>query len=163
MKINIQNLEHDLIEVDGDLVTTIPDREMRRFYPETSRVHVVLDRFGKDYRVDVNVKTIAHYICDRCLTGFTQTVTIDQRQVYHVGECEIDDQDIINLPANAIEIDLAPVIEEMIRLNHPIKMLCREDCKGICPNCGADLNNEECRCTGEPIDPRWTQLRKLIR
>jgi len=164
MKINIQSLERDLIEVDGEIESPFEDQEMHSAYPEKMNVHVILDKFGKDYRVDVHLETKGHYSCDRCLVRFTKDVIVDQRQIYHVGESKIqDDQEITNLPSNTTEIDLSPVISEMIWLNHPLKMLCKEDCKGLCPDCGADLNKEICSCTDKPGDPRWASLRKLIK
>jgi len=47
-------------------------------------------------------------------------------------------------------------------LSIPMKLLCREDCQGICPGCGANLNQEACRCGEKPGDPRWEKLRELL-
>jgi uncharacterized protein len=164
MKINIQNLEHDLIEVDGEVGSTFPEGEMREAYPDKQRVHIILDHFGKDYRVDVHVKTRGHYVCDRCLTAFTRELAVDQRQIFHIGEERMgDDPEIISLPVNSTELDLTPMIRETIWLNHPLKLLCAEDCKGLCHNCGANLNTEQCSCPENPGDPRWASLRKLIK
>lgn len=58
-------------------------------------------------------------------------------------------------------INLAPVFLDTIILSIPIKPLCKEDCKGLCPICGANLNIEQCGCKKKSIDPRWEQLKKL--
>ncbi|MBQ7217580.1 MAG: DUF177 domain-containing protein, partial [Synergistaceae bacterium] len=58
-------------------------------------------------------------------------------------------------------LDVMPQIEESIYTLIPTKILCREDCKGLCPNCGADLNYGECSCRNENIDPRLEALRNF--
>ncbi len=165
MKINIQSIENKRLEVQGQVETTFLDEEMRRFYPEALKLSAVVDKFGRDYRIDLYVKTKAHYVCDRCLSSFEQNYEESQRQIYQVGEGtlrEVEDE-VIQLPANTTEIDLTSFISEIIYLYHPIKMVCKADCKGICPQCGANLNEEGCNCDSEAIDPRWEALRKLIK
>ncbi len=164
MKINIQNLEQDLLELDADVRADFLDTTIRKFYPNSVAVHVLLDKFGKNYKLDVRLQTKALYICDRCLAEYEAEFSAKQRQVFHIGAQQepVSDQ-IEELPANATEIDLDPYLREIILLNHPVKMLCREDCKGICPECGADLNHEACRCSEAPIDPRWAELKKLLK
>ena len=60
------------------------------------------------------------------------------------------------------EIDLFPYVEQCIYLNKPMKTLCRPDCKGLCPQCGANLNEKECSCDKSPIDPRLAVLADLL-
>jgi uncharacterized protein len=60
------------------------------------------------------------------------------------------------------KIDLDQVAEEQMNLSFPMRMLCREDCKGVCPFCGADLNQIECGCKRNDIDPRLEDLKKLL-
>jgi len=164
MKVNIQSLEDDLVEYDAELDNSFIDHEIKRFYDHPIKMHVVLDKFGKDYRVDIEIDTLATYTCDRCLAEFTNHFKAQQRQLFHVGYQEIaDNEDIILLPESATEIDLSPYLMEMVLLNHPIKMICNEDCKGLCAKCGANLNIESCHCSGDTIDPRWEELRKFIK
>jgi uncharacterized protein len=63
---------------------------------------------------------------------------------------------------NTHEIDLSFGVRESLLLALPMKVLCSEDCKGLCPHCGANLNEESCDCVAETIDPRWAELRKLL-
>ena len=56
---------------------------------------------------------------------------------------------------------LEDVLREQVLLSLPAKTLCREDCKGLCPRCGRDLNSEPCACDTAPADPRWTALSDL--
>lgn len=164
MKINIQNIERDLFEIDEDVDIDFLPEELSSFYPGAARVHVVLDKFSTNYRLKIQASMNAHYVCDRCLIDYTEERIAKQSQIFHLGEAPPDaDADILYLEYGSKEIDLTPLLKEMIVLQHPIKMLCKEDCKGLCPHCGADLNKEQCQCADELTDPRWEKLRKLIK
>jgi uncharacterized protein len=56
---------------------------------------------------------------------------------------------------------LEDVLREQVLLSLPAKTLCREDCKGLCPHCGRNLNSESCTCETVPSDPRWSALSDL--
>lgn len=59
------------------------------------------------------------------------------------------------------EIDLAPAIREQILLQIPSSPLCRDECRGLCPSCGKDLNAGECGCDRTVMDPRWAALKGI--
>ena len=59
-------------------------------------------------------------------------------------------------------IDLAPLVRELSLLSLPTKVLCRPDCQGLCQECGANLNEGDCGCAGDEIDPRLAALRQLL-
>jgi uncharacterized metal-binding protein YceD (DUF177 family) len=61
-------------------------------------------------------------------------------------------------PIRGEHIDLAPLTREALLLNLPLAPLCREDCAGLCPRCGADLNAGPCGCGSDERDPRWAIL-----
>lgn len=163
MKINIQNMDIHPIEVNEEISLEFISPLIREYYPNQASVHVYVEKIKKEFRVHIDLITKGHYVCDRCLDEFDVNFSADIEQQYHQGSGELLDEDIIRIEADAIEIDVDPVISEMMLLNHPQKMLCKEDCKGICPNCGAHLNHEACRCGEKPIDPRWEELRKLLK
>ncbi|HYN22371.1 MAG TPA: DUF177 domain-containing protein, partial [Thermoanaerobaculia bacterium] len=58
-------------------------------------------------------------------------------------------------------LDSAPILLEQLQLNVPMKPLCRPDCRGLCPLCGADLNAGMCSCEERSEDPRWAGLAAL--
>ena len=60
-------------------------------------------------------------------------------------------------------LDLAEAVRQAALLEQPMAPLCRPDCRGLCPNCGADLNAGPCKCPAEPVDDRWAALRALKR
>ena len=59
-------------------------------------------------------------------------------------------------------IDIMPQIQESVYALIPTKVLCKEDCKGLCPNCGMNLNEGSCSCQNENVDPRLEALRNFM-
>jgi uncharacterized protein len=101
--------------------------------------------------------------CRRCLAP----AAIDVKEELHLlfaeeGTPEAEEPDVYPVPARASSLDLRPAIREQWVLAAPTLALCREDCKGLCPRCGADLNLGDCSCA-TTIDPRWNDLRSLRR
>ena len=98
--------------------------------------------------------------CRRCLTGVTEDVSDELHAVFAPsGDTEVDDPDVFDFDPQGRDLDLRPAVRESWLLAVPAFAECREDCKGLCPNCGADLNEGECAC--EPArDSRWDALRK---
>jgi uncharacterized protein len=95
-------------------------------------------------------------ICRRCATAVTGEVRIDVHErfadppVAEVAEDEI-------YPIAEDTIDLGPMVRDVVVLELPMAPLCREDCAGLCPQCGADRNEGPCGCVA-PRDPRWANL-----
>lgn len=89
MKINIQNIEKDLIELDDQETIKFEDEDFSSSYSNPFNIHVIVDKFGKDYRVDINLKSTADYVCDRCLNTFSQPLELSHRQLYHIGGGEV--------------------------------------------------------------------------
>jgi uncharacterized protein len=83
--------------------------------------------------VDVTLDTSICFVCSRCLSEFESVLNKNLRFNYSVSKLEQ-------------VIDLDPDIREEIILDYPIKPLCRPDCKGLCPKCGKNLNEEQCAC-----------------
>lgn len=99
--------------------------------------------------------------CRRCLTD-TQVHVQDESHVIFAeeGSDETDDPDVQVLDERSTVIDLRPTVREQWLLNAPRFALCRENCQGICPTCGKDLNEGPCECP-PARDSRWEALRKV--
>ena len=164
MKLYVQNLKQGITETRDDIIPDFLPEELSEFYPDSFSVYALIDKFERDVRVKVEFSTHVRYKCDRCLETFQKEVRGSFEQIYTMGGREVTDNiEIMQLSADTKEIDISPLLREAVLLNHPIKMLCSTECKGICPNCGVDLNKDECRCGEGQIDPRWEELRKLIK
>ena len=110
-------------------------------------------------RLTADVDTTLSCVCDRCGTAFEKPFHLTiERMLAETVEDE-DNDDILLLDDGAFDLD--ELAREAFILGMDTKTLCREDCKGLCDRCGANLNFEECRCKKE-IDPRWAALQKLL-
>jgi uncharacterized protein len=101
--------------------------------------------------------------CRRCLSEAHAHVEDESHIIYaEPSETTDDDPDVYPLDPADRELDLRPAIREEWLLAQPRYVLCREDCKGLCPRCGKDLNEGPCDCAPQ-TDSRWDSLRKAER
>lgn len=105
-----------------------------------------VSNIGGAYMVDGRISGGFKAHCDRCLKEFQSDFDLALTRVFaETGyEPALEDSDIE--PLSGLEIDLGPHIREEVVLSMPIRLLCEEGCRGICPGCGVDLNNGECIC-----------------
>lgn len=103
--------------------------------------------------------------CARCLADVTEHRTFrvektvaDEKGLFHIEDRENDDY--VQIRDGKLDLD-APICDEIL-LSFPMRILCRADCKGLCAGCGANLNEEDCRCTKKEIDPRFAALAALL-
>jgi len=123
---------------------------------------------GNEVFVNGHVETRAQVECDRCLKTVDLPVSADFALEYITGDdyessavAELTEAEMSVAVFDGKGIDVDEVVKEQILLAVPTRMLCREDCKGICPECGKDLNTGECQCVKDDIDPRWAALKNL--
>lgn len=98
--------------------------------------------------------------CVRCLTPFDQplTVVFDDLFVYPPSRAN---EPLLAIPETGL-LDLTPLAREYFLLDMPLRPLCRPECRGLCPECGADWNNTECEHVSSAVDPRLQGLRALL-
>jgi uncharacterized protein len=77
------------------------------------------------------------------------------------GEHELEEEDLGVVHVEGETFDTGPLLREQLQLGVPMKPLCREDCRGLCPQCGADRNRGDCDCKDDWVDPRWAALADL--
>ena len=95
--------------------------------------------------------------CRRCLAPVRGEVTAEFRELF-----EEESREGESYPLKGDRIDLAPLAREALLLGLPLAPLCRDDCHGLCPSCGADLNLGPCGCPTDDRDPRWRTLDRLL-
>lgn len=107
------------------------------------------------------VSTRIHGICDRCAGAFERETSfpIDAVLVQELSSEEDEDEGVFTLVGDSA--DLEEIVRTVFVLNLDSKLLCREDCKGLCPRCGKNLNQGPCGCRKEP-DPRLAALAQLL-
>ncbi len=128
---------------------------------------VAVTRSVNRYTIEARVKGIVRVECNRCLEPFelpletSVTVIVNRGEASPPVEDEVDD--VVSVPLSGeASFDLFPRVRESLILEMPIKLLCREDCKGVCVKCGANLNAGECGCDARTGDPRWGALKKFL-
>jgi uncharacterized protein len=165
MKINIQNLkdgQHFFEFEKSSAELGIEDTDM---FASTIRVESNVDKRKSAVVVFSKAKTKANYVCDRCLTQFSEPVNEKFTIFFTTDQTYLDSEDneqVQLIGAHTREIDLGSGVRESILLAVPMKHVCSKDCKGLCPSCGINLNKNSCRCVHETVDPRWEVLKKLV-
>jgi uncharacterized protein len=130
-------------------------------------VSATLKRIRQTLYLEGNLRTEVEMDCSRCLEAarlpisapFKYILTPAQTEPPEEQELNAEDLDFIYYQDDLIDLD--PLVAEQILLQIPMKILCREDCKGLCPHCGISLNQHSCQCHAERIDSRLTVLKKL--
>jgi uncharacterized protein len=99
--------------------------------------------------------------CRRCLRPVEGRLHTDVRELYRPRKGAADDEDEETYPLTGEQLDLAPLVRDALLLALPLAPLCRPDCAGLCPTCGAELAEGLCACDTAPADPRWAALDAL--
>lgn len=117
-----------------------------------SPVEVAFSVFKRTNRLEIKLtcQTIGNFQCDRCSIDFTKTIkgeiTVNYIQREEPFPDEMPGDDLRSYTVGLESIDITTEVRDALMLSVPFKILCREDCKGICSRCGADLNTESCSC-----------------
>lgn len=118
---------------------------------------------NSDRGLDVSgtIETVMEYQCDRCLEKYAKEVKISFAENFQESDTSsAEHPDSSCFEGN--EIELGELIRENILLVQPLKKLCSEECKGLCPQCGTNLNIAKCSCERESIDPRLAALQQFL-
>jgi uncharacterized protein len=167
MEINVAQLLREPIgsvrdyEIDEPVDITGGGRESR------VKGEVKLMRTQRSILAECSLDTDMELVCSRCLGTFRQPLTMGFKEEYlptvdmlsgaplpppeEAGAFTIDEHHVL---------DLTEAIRQYALLAIPMKPLCREDCAGLCPSCGQNLNRGRCDCNIESLDPRWSVLTK---
>ncbi len=135
-------------------------------FPTRAGVRLDYYRSGQElfFHGTIAGEVIGH--CARCLEQYSfeldkdfSVVLVPKHPLSEDVELDEDDLDLSFYEGD--EIDLSPLVREQIILALPTRPLCRENCKGLCPHCGTNLNVQSCSCTESSGDPRLAVLRNL--
>ena len=122
----------------------------------------------QDIRVVGHMSTRVEVACARCLEAVGRDIRRDFDLLYRPQGADAGREEISVTQAET-EIGYyvgegvlhEDILREQLLLEVPIKIVCREECKGLCPHCGQNLNQGSCKCVAEQSDPRWDALRGL--
>jgi len=128
-----------------------------------------VEKVGAEILIKGKLSAQVELQCSRCLKDFESVISIPVDVVYHpVEELKGEENRELSLEEldlgfySGEEFDLLDLVKEQLMLSLPMKPLCTDLCKGICPQCGTDLNTGKCGCSVKDIDPRLKDLKKLM-
>jgi len=137
---------------------------------QTLEISGVVNRSDSRVNLTGKIKTGVEVLCDRCLTPVfididnEFDVDLAESSIYDAAqslELKEDDLNLSVLDSNVIDID--DFAREQLYLALPSRVVCKNDCLGLCEKCGANKNIKSCQCQAREIDPRWAGLKDLLK
>jgi len=172
LKINVMNIPEEGLSVQFFKEKTwagqiFAEEENPDFSLDGIDVSVTLKRIRQTLYLEGRLCTEVEMGCSRCLEAarlpisapFKYILTPTQAEQQEEQELSAEDLDSVYYQDDLIDLD--PLIIEQVMLQLPMKVLCRENCRGLCPHCGINLNQHSCQCHDESIDSRLAILKKL--
>lgn len=134
MKIKVEKISNKVIEAEEEIPASLWDMNSSDLtFIDSICLKYKFFRIGEEITVETLVTTQREVICARCLDKAQHSEEQNFKNIYNVREL-----------GDCLEVDHD--IRENILLNLPLKVLCKEDCKGVCPLCGVNLNSQKCSC-----------------
>jgi uncharacterized protein len=126
-------------------------------------VRLETSRAGRDLLVRGRLSGQVIINCRRCLEPVRQQIDDEVSFLFRAGidRLTAEREEVYALPEGVREVDLTDAIREHLVLSVPRFVVCREECRGLCPRCGINLNDGTCTCEETDIDERWAPFRGL--
>jgi uncharacterized protein len=152
----------DIIEQEDRVELKGAEREHPNLvHLEPVKVRVQAWKDGETYHVQGRQSTEAELRCSRCLTTFSRPLSMEWHRILTDAEPQEDEEDMVKVDPDQ-PVDVTPFIREALLLELPLAPVCREDCKGLCPECGVNRNEQTCHCNTRRVDPRLAKLQELL-
>lgn len=136
-------------------------------FHEPMNVRLAIQKVKEEYYCHGEAAVKVEVECSRCLELFDMELigelnfVVKSEQGKPVLSSDASEE-VIYVKSHEPVVELNEPIRQALLLSVPIKPVCNPECKGLCPSCGVNLNEENCDCTGKEIDERWEGLRDLI-
>ena len=151
------------VEQKIDYFIDLSSEEIDGYKPFVSPVHIVGDirAFASSAELNVTVSYAFSMPCNRCLAETRKELS---HSISHVLVNKLNDEEDFDeyIVVEGETLDLDELVYSDIVLLTPPKYVCSEDCKGLCPTCGKNLNEGDCACEKQHTDPRLEALRQLL-
>lgn len=151
--------EPDGMKVDYDSVVAI----------SKAALEIDIQKSGEEFFCQGMARASVRLICARCLEEFdkqlandTNFIVCSQEQRESHGDVQ-DNEEYVYFQGSDLQADVSDIVRQSVIMEVALKPLCSEECRGLCPGCGVNLNNKTCDCKTEKVDPRWEALKKLSR
>jgi uncharacterized protein len=149
LQVDIRDLHHGPVETAGRLEPEDPTfAGLSLELKGPIQVHGRLSQTGdQEFYWQAHLAGMVHGTCRRCLTDVVYPLDTDVEVLFSADPEAGDDPSVYPLQAPVTRVDVRPAVREEVALAVSAFPLCREECAGLCPRCGADLNAGPCRCT----------------
>ncbi|HSA59363.1 MAG TPA: DUF177 domain-containing protein [bacterium] len=182
MKIKVPDIPEDGMELNASSSQAqdrwfeeVVEKAFEEDFPKgnSARLNLHLLRTSDNVQVSGTAEIDLKPACDRCLEVFEKHTTVPlhvnlaprNQMHFEEGESEegLDEDDVAFSFYKGEEIDLSEILREMFVLDIPLRYLCSETCKGLCPRCGKNLNLGPCGCSAQAGDSRFAALKQLLK
>lgn len=171
MLINLSDVmsdRHETLDKTVELKMDVFESKAGKFsIVEKTPVHVKAEHVrGKEMFLCVQTSLVIEIPCDRCLENVRQEFVLDIKKHVDldVPDAELTEElDESNFIIDGCNLDIEKLLYNEILIGWPVKVLCREDCQGICSTCGQNLNEGFCNCEDTGLDPRMSVVRDLFK
>jgi uncharacterized protein len=163
MQIKFTNYKNGLHQFD--FKTSVGELGLEEKFNGNVLLNCEMDKSSTQIVLKCNLQLTAKYICDRCTLEFEDKITTKFKSIYFITYSkkndEVDENGIYYLSPDDDKIDLSIDTVGNALLAIPMKILCNEDCKGLCSMCGINQNENECNCVADTSNPIWDKLLEL--
>jgi uncharacterized protein len=161
LRLNVGFIVHESIGYSREFQFEIPNIRLSEDLEVSNLKGTVrITRTPQGLPLQANMQATVKAQCVRCLTDTEQDLHIDFTEMYAFTKNQATESELI-LPEDQY-IDLEPLLREYFLLEVPISPLCKEDCKGLCPVCGANMNANEHTHETDEVDSRLSVLKSLL-
>lgn len=162
MIIKINNYEDGIHEFE--LSEKVEELGLEEKFFDKVKCRIKMNKSFSQVVLFCETSAFAHLTCDRCTEDFDAEVFNDFVLTYLVSGDDSkvsEDEGVYFLKPEQDRINISKDVKEYVNLSIPMKVLCDDNCKGLCLRCGTNLNNETCSCSQGEINPQWLPLMKL--
>jgi len=157
----ILNCEGKRLEIDATVEVAMRDGDNFKVLAPVA-VSGAIVNIGGCLELEAEGTAELSLTCDRCAEGFTTTIPFVMEERFKKEDAIGEDANPDITPLTGSVIDLDALTYDTLVMALPSKILCKEDCKGICTSCGKNLNQGSCDCDTRPTDPRFDVLDQLL-
>jgi len=161
MKIKFTNYDDGIHHFE--FLENVNDLNIDERYYGKLKIDCKMDKSQHQIVIDCDLNLNAKLTCDRCVSDFERTYSNHFQNIYFTTfeNDNTDETGIYYISPNEDKINLSNDVADILNLSLPMKIICSDECKGLCTSCGQSLNDSECNCNKSIENPVWEQLKKL--
>ena len=159
-RLNVGFIAHEAVGYSREFSFDIPEIQLEDLLLRDLQGTTLVTRTPQGLLFTVTLEAVTPAVCVRCLTPFLQVLRVDFTELYAFAPKHQSESGLL-FPETGI-VDIGPLVREYMWLEMPIQPLCRPDCRGLCPVCGANQNEVTCHHDTQEVDPRLAVLQSLL-